>query len=155
MRSHASFCIVLALATAAGAQEPQPPRDTRGIGAFHEGPGRSPAGFMYDPPFAPATPAASESGWTYHGGLDLGVIGGDGDLGNTIFREYRDSRNGFLLQGFGLTAERDKDARYLHLFGGKAGNDDQSFGLEVVQPLGRFVGARVIGHAAQFVSGQR
>ena len=129
MRKRAGICIVLWLATGACADEPAPPRDPRGIGALHEGPGRSPAGFMYDTPFAPPSPATADSGWTYRGGLELGILGGDGDLANAIFREYRDHRNGFILEGFGLTAEKDSEARYLRLFGGKVGNDDQSYGL--------------------------
>ena len=129
MRTRAGICVVLALGTGAYADEPPPPRDPRGIGALHEGPGRSPAGFMYDTPFAPSPRVTGDSGWTYRGGLELGVLGGDGDLGNAIFREYRDVRNGFILEGLGLTGEKDSEARYLRLSAGKVGNDDQAYGL--------------------------
>ncbi|HEX5128829.1 MAG TPA: MtrB/PioB family decaheme-associated outer membrane protein [Usitatibacter sp.] len=129
MRTRACICILFALGMGARADEPAPPRDPRGIGALHDGPSRSPAGFMYDTPFTPPATTTGESGWTYHGALEAGVLGGDGDLANAIFREYRDFRNGFILEGFGLTAEKDSEARYLRLFGGKVGNDDQSYGL--------------------------
>ena len=83
---------------------------------------------MYDTPFAPS-PVTGDSGWAYRGGFELGLLGGDADLANAIFREYRDPRNGLILEGFGLTAEKDSEARYLRLFGGKVGNDDQSYGF--------------------------
>lgn len=129
MRARASIGILVALASGANADEPAPPRDPRGIGALHDGPSRSPSGLMYDTPFTPPAPVGGESGWTYRGGLELGVLGGDGDLANAIFREYRDFRNGLNLEGFGLTAEKDAEAKYLRVLGGKVGNDDQSYGL--------------------------
>ena len=128
MKARACIGIVVALAAGARADEPVPPRDPRGIGALHEGPGRSPAGLMYDTPFAPPRPTTGTE-WNWRGGFEIGVYGGDGDLANALFREYRDFRNGFILEGFGITAEKDAEAKYLRIFGAKVGNDDQSYGL--------------------------
>jgi MtrB/PioB family decaheme-associated outer membrane protein len=129
MRKRHCTALLLLLCTGARADEPAPGRDPRGIGALHEGPGRSPAGLMYDSPPAPPAPIRGESGWSYSGGLEAGALGGDGNLDNALFREYRDPRNGAVLNGFGLAGEKDAEAKYFHLYGGNVGRDDQYYGL--------------------------
>ena len=48
--------------------------DPRGIGALHEGPGRSPDGLLFaTPPLVPA-PTASATGWSYSGGIEAGFL---------------------------------------------------------------------------------
>ena len=129
VRHRVWVAVLLALGAGARADEPAPPRDPRGIGALHEGPGRSPAGLMYDAPFALPAPVAGGD-WSWRGGIDVGVIGGDADLQNSIFRQYRDTRRGGALEGFGLSGDKDSEATYLRVFGGNVGRDDQYYGLQ-------------------------
>ena len=103
--------------------------DPRGIGALHEGPGRSPSGLLYATPSIPPAPSESMQGWSLRGGLEAGFLGGDGDDRNTLWREYKDLRNGFLLDNFGLYAEKPGEAKYLSFFGGSVGRDDQYYGF--------------------------
>jgi MtrB/PioB family decaheme-associated outer membrane protein len=104
-------------------------RDARGLGALHEGRSRSPSGLPYDSPFAPTLPVTGERGWSYQGSVEAGVLGGGANDDNATFREYKDLRNGFLLRAFDIEAEKTAEAKYLRLFGGSVGRDDQSYGF--------------------------
>ena len=130
VRTRTCIGMLLLLAAGARADEPAVGRDPRGIGSLHEGPGRSPSGLMYESPRSPPAPVSGESGWSYGGGIEAGILGGDANLDNATFREYRDSGNGAVLGGFGLIARKDAEAKYLHLFGGNVGRDDQYYGLQ-------------------------
>ena len=112
-----------------GAVDPTSSRDPRGIGAFHEGPDRSPSGLVYPSPFLPTAPPRSESGWSYRGSLEAGVLGGASN-DNAIFRQYKDIRNGALLNYFDLGAEKIDEAKYVDFVGGGVGSKDQYFGLQ-------------------------
>ena len=104
-------------------------RDPKGIGAMHEGPSRSPDGLMYAAPPSLPAPTAGATGWSISGGIEAGVLGGDGNERNALFREYKDLSNGFLVNGFALNAEKADEARYFVAHGGGVGRDDQFYSL--------------------------
>lgn len=104
-------------------------KDPRGIGAFHEGPDRSPSGLLYQSPFVPPELVKSDLGWDYRGSVEAGVRGGDANNSAANFRQYEDPHNGFLLNNFNLSAEKDDEAKYLALFGGGVGYKDQYYGF--------------------------
>lgn len=109
--------------------EPWLGRDPAGIGALHEGPSRSPDGLMYSTPPLRTSPAESAAGWSVTGGIEAGFLGGDGDERNALFREYRDLRNGFLVNAFALEAEKRDEAKYFVVSGGGVGRDDPFYSV--------------------------
>ena len=105
-------------------------RDPRGIGAFHEGPDRSPSGLLYGSAFLPPALVKSDFGWDYWGSFEAGALGGNANNDNAIFRQYKDVRIGTLLNYFSLSAEKSDEPKYVDLVGGGVGSKDQYFGLQ-------------------------
>jgi hypothetical protein len=92
----------------------------------------SPSGQLYGLPYYYGEkPARSASGWDYRGSVELGVFGGStADRQNTLFRQYKDPRNGLFINYFEFEAEKPDSANYFLASGGSAGQDDQFYGLQ-------------------------
>jgi hypothetical protein len=110
--------------------DPTLAKDPRGIGAFHEGPDRTPSGLLYLSPFLPPDPIKSDIGWDYGGSLEAGVLAGDANNNAAFFRQYQDLRNGLLLHWFSFNAMSDSDAKYVSVFGSSVGYKDQFYGIQ-------------------------
>ena len=121
---------VLGNATDPSGTDPTLAKDPRGIGAFHEGPDRTPSGLLYATPFLPPEPIKSDTGWDYWGSLEAGVLGGDANNNAALFRQYQDLHNGFLLQWFSFNATKDSDAKYVNVFGSDVGYKDQFYAIQ-------------------------
>ncbi|OGI48915.1 MAG: hypothetical protein A2151_06245 [Candidatus Muproteobacteria bacterium RBG_16_65_34] len=91
---------------------------------------RTPTGQLYELPYLPVTPKATESGWTYSGSVEAGVLGGDANEKNATFRMYKDLDNGLYLNNFEVEAEKADEARFVEAVGGGVGRNDQYFGVE-------------------------
>jgi hypothetical protein len=94
---------------------------------------RSPSGQMYGMPYDRSDEGENrtEGGWQYSGGVEAGVIGGDGGQKNAKFREYKDVKNGATLNYFEVEADHPDTAKYLQVFGGGAGQRDQFYGFQM------------------------
>ena len=92
----------------------------------------SPTGQLYGLPFDNAASGTSktEGGWEYSGGVDIGVLGGDAGNKNTLFRKYKDLRNGIYLDYFEVEADKNDSAAYMQAFGGGTGQNDQFYGFQ-------------------------
>jgi hypothetical protein len=93
---------------------------------------RSPTGQLYGAPYEVASESSkTESGWDYSGGIEVGVLGGDAALKNSLFRKYKDLSNGAYLNYFEVEADKAGNANYMSAFGGGAGKNDQFYGMQV------------------------
>lgn len=92
----------------------------------------SPTGQLYGLPYDNAASGTSttEGGWEYSGGIDIGVLGGDAGNKNTLFRKYKDLRNGVYLDYFEIEADKNDSAAYMQAFGGGTGQNDQFYGFQ-------------------------
>jgi hypothetical protein len=91
---------------------------------------RSPSGWLYPIPFAlPEERRSTEDGWEYSGWAEFGTLGGDANSTATLFRMYKDLRNGFYFNNFGFQLEKPGTALYVESEGGGVGRLDQFYGL--------------------------
>jgi hypothetical protein len=92
---------------------------------------RSPSGWLYLIPYAlPDEPRSTEHGWEYRGWAEIGVLGGDANSNATLFRMYKDLRNGAYLDNFGLQMDKPGAGHFLESEGGGVGRLDQFYGLQ-------------------------
>ena len=93
---------------------------------------RSPSGQLYGVPYDTSAIELhkTEGGWEYSGGVDVGVLGGDAGKKNSLFRKYKDLKNGGYLDYFEAEAEKPDSARFVQAFGGGVGRDDQFYGIQ-------------------------
>ncbi|NMG27580.1 MtrB/PioB family decaheme-associated outer membrane protein [Aromatoleum evansii] len=103
-----------------------------------KGPSHTPSGQLYLYPMLTPAVNATDSGWTWSGSIEAGYLGGRVDTRAAGFREYADWRNGALLTGFELSAERPDNALYVDVQGSAPGRDDQFFRVEA----GRYNGVK-------------
>jgi hypothetical protein len=103
------------------------PRDADGLGLTLYP--RSPTGFLYPDPWAQRPPNKTEGGWEWNASVEFGGLHVSGDKGASKFREYKDLKNGLLVNNFSVTAEKPADARFLDVYGGGVGRNDQFFSL--------------------------
>jgi hypothetical protein len=102
----------------------------------------TPSGQLYGLPYdLTAPPNKTASGWEYKGFVELGVTGGNGNLKSTLFREYKDPRNGLLLNLFQFEADKPDTANFFTAKGGSLGQDDQFYGFS----FGRYNDWKVTG----------
>lgn len=102
----------------------------------------SPTGQLYGLPYDLTTPPnKTDSGWEYKGKIDFGVNGGTADKKSSLFREYKDPKNGLQLNYFDFEAENPASANYLQVLGGSVGQDDEFYGVK----LGRYNDWKVSG----------
>lgn len=94
--------------------------DSDAVAAKH-----SPSGQLYGIPSR-----APEEGDKTTGFVEIGVLGGDGNLKNAQFRQYKDLRNGVYLNNFGLQMEQPDDAHYINISGGGVGQNDQFYSMQ-------------------------
>jgi hypothetical protein len=91
----------------------------------------SPTGQLYGVPYdLDAETNKTEGGWEYTGGIEAGVLGGDGDKKNALFRKYKDLKNGAYLNYIELEANKADTAQYFEVVGGGTGQADQFYGVE-------------------------
>jgi len=96
----------------------------------------SPTGQLYGIPSLPATQNQTESGWSYNGGIEAGVVGvgkegqKNSQSASQQFRQYKDLRNGLYLNYFEADADKPETAHFMQIFGGGAGQGDQFYGLQ-------------------------
>lgn len=114
-------------------------RDPAGLGTYRTPASRSPSGQLYDIPYLPRETRNSESGWEYSGFIEAGILGGDANSRNALFRRYRDLDNGPYLNSFGLEAIKPDEARFVEIAGGGVGRNDQFYDVR----LGRYNDYRV------------
>lgn len=91
---------------------------------------RSPSGLMTLEPSLVRDPTRTESGWTYVGSTEVGVLGGDANRKNATFRKYKDLDNGLYLNNLSLELEKPDAARFLDLKAGGVGRDDQFYSAQ-------------------------
>ena len=92
---------------------------------------RSPTGQLYGTPYEVAAEVnKTESGWEYSGGIEAGVLAGDANLQNSLFRKYKDLKNGAYLNYFEVEADKAGSANYMSAFGGGTGQADQFYGMQ-------------------------
>ncbi len=95
------------------------------IGTFRPGGSRSPSGLRYPALLATPTPNEGSDGWRYNLSFEAGVMGGDENLANPLFRRYGDPHNGVALSWFSLEADNPSDQRSFELTASNLGRDDQ------------------------------
>ena len=156
--SFARPAIPLALALAAAAGGAAAPRaslldpsleisrevDPRGLTLLQPERRRTPTGFLYPYPYEPPGWRALGAGLEGRGSLELGFLGDAGEADETRFREFSDTREGFLLRDFELDLRRSEGAGFASLSGGSAGREDQFYRAE----LGRYGSFRLEGSYA-------
>jgi hypothetical protein len=92
---------------------------------------RSPTGQLYGVPYDLNEEVnKTAGGWEYTGGIDIGVIGGDGDKRSVLARKYTDLKNGVYLNYFEVEADKKDSAMYVQGFGGGTGRSDQFYGFQ-------------------------
>ena len=92
---------------------------------------RSPTGQLYGVPYEQADERAkTDGGWEYSGGVEAGLMAGDGDQKNAQFRQYKDLKNGPTLNYFEVEANKPDSAAYIQTFGGGVGQNDQFYGVQ-------------------------
>jgi hypothetical protein len=92
---------------------------------------RSPTGQLYGVPYDVATETnKTEGGWEYTGGIEAGVLGGNADTKNALFRKYKDLNNSVYLNYFEIEADKAGTANYMSAFGGGTGQADQFYGIQ-------------------------
>jgi hypothetical protein len=91
---------------------------------------RSPTGLLAQEPSVVKEPNKTNSGWQYNGYGEVGVLGGDADKKNAVFRKYKDLNNGVYLDNFGIQAEKPDAAGFVEVFGGSVGRKDQFYGTQ-------------------------
>jgi hypothetical protein len=91
----------------------------------------SPTGQLYGLPYdLTDKPNKAPGGWEYKASVDIGVLGGNSGLKNTLFRQYKDLSNGLYLNYFEIAAEKPDTANFIEAYGSAAGHDDQYYGLQ-------------------------
>jgi MtrB/PioB family decaheme-associated outer membrane protein len=105
-------------------------RDPAGLGPFRKPASRTPSGQLYDIPYLLREMRKSESGWEYSGFIEGGVLGGDANNNNALFRRYRDIGNGATLNNVGIEAIKPDEARFVEISGGGIGKHDQFYGMQ-------------------------
>ena len=123
----------------AGAADAGRDRDPGGLSPYRTPASRTPGGQLYDIPYLPREVGKSESGWEYSGFIEAGVLGGDANNNNALFRRYRDIGNGPYINNFGGEAVKPDEARFLEVLGGGLGNSDRFAGVQ----FGRYNDYRV------------
>jgi len=104
------------------------PKDPDGLGQNPNS--RSPTGLLSQEPLLPKEPNKTDSGWQYNGYGEVGVLGGDADKKNAVFRKYKDLDNGAYLNNFGIQTEKPDAAMFVDAYGGGVGNKDQFYGAQ-------------------------
>ncbi len=91
----------------------------------------SPSGQLYGIPYdREEETSKTQGGWEYSGGVEAGVLGGDANTRNALFRKYKDLKNGGYLNYFEVEADQPATAHYLSTFGGGTGQGDQFYGFQ-------------------------
>jgi hypothetical protein len=92
---------------------------------------RSPAAKFYNIPLDPDGEFdAKAAGWQSRGFLELGVLGVYGDENAALWRQYKDLRDGFYVNTFGLSMEKPREARFIEASGGAVGMEDQYYRVQ-------------------------
>jgi len=91
----------------------------------------SPTGQLYGAPYDLGTETSkTDNGWEYTGGIEAGVLGGNANSKNALFRKYKDLKNGAYLNYFEIEAEKADTAQHMSVVGGGTGQADQFYGFE-------------------------
>lgn len=100
--------------------------DPQGLSIFNDAPRRTPTGWLYDSPCAPALvedDASSDTNkWDFSIDAEFGALVTSGDENAALFREFADWSDGALLSAFRLNAERGRDQ--FSITAGGIGRDD-------------------------------
>ena len=92
---------------------------------------RSPSGQLYGVPYEqPEERSKTTDGWEYNGIVEGGVIGGDANQKNALFRQYKDLKNGAALNYFEVEADKPDSAAFIQAVGGSVGQKDQFYGVQ-------------------------
>lgn len=87
---------------------------------------RSPSGFLYPDVLQPAPLKPIANGdWSYSLSMDAGYLLVAGEENSSLFAEYGDWNDGFLLRQFSGVIENSQTAQYMKLSGGSIGRNDQ------------------------------
>ncbi len=91
----------------------------------------SPTGQLYGIPYdRPSERSKTADGWEYSGVIEAGVLGGDAGKKDTLFRKYKDLKNGPYLNYFEVEGDKPDSANFVQAFGGGAGQHDQFYGMQ-------------------------
>lgn len=93
----------------------------------------TPTGQMFRIPFA--VPKLEDikkhaSGWEYSGQMEFGVIGGDANERNGLYRMYQDGDTGAYLNNFSLQLKKPATGYFMNVAGGAAGQHDQYYSVQ-------------------------
>jgi MtrB/PioB family decaheme-associated outer membrane protein len=110
-------------------QSPLLAPDPRGLGTFRMPVSHTPTGAQYNLPWITEDPTLRVSGWSCSVSLVPEVIAGNADNQNSLYRQYRDPKNGLGLAYLGLSAINEPEAKYLEASAGDVGRKDQYYSL--------------------------
>ena len=103
-------------------------RDPAGLSPYRSPASRSPNGQLYEVPYLVREPRRIASGqglgWEISAFAEAGLLGGDANQRNALFRRYRDLGNGLLLARFDAQAVQPDQARFVDIAGGGVGRGD-------------------------------
>ena len=105
--------------------DPTVPRDPRGKATMIPTLNRTPTGLLHDWAFLEPLPLALGNGWAASANIEAGGITKSHDEKSREFREYRDWRNGFLVNALNAGAERG--GLFTELTAITPGRDDQGY----------------------------
>jgi hypothetical protein len=92
---------------------------------------RTPSGQLYSYPFdLPDEPSKTSGGWEYRADAEVGAVAGDGKAKNALFRKYKDTPNGPVLNYLEVEAERPDTANFLQFNLSDPSLRDQFLGLQ-------------------------
>ena len=119
--------------------DPTLERDPRGMSLLVPGPSRTPSGFLYEWPYEIPQSVPLAGDWNYRFSTEFGGVATHRSQKSAPFRDYRDFRDGVVLNHLHLGLERTSTAHYLDFTAGAVGRDDQHYRAT----LGRYGAFRV------------
>ena len=103
--------------------------DPEGMGGDLEKVSHTPSGQMYNLPNNDPEPASGKAA-TFHGSVEAGVVGVNGDNAGSQYRTYKDVKQGLAIESFSIQGEKPDAATYVEAVGGGVGRDDQFYGVQ-------------------------
>ncbi|MBI4208031.1 MAG: MtrB/PioB family decaheme-associated outer membrane protein [Betaproteobacteria bacterium] len=94
---------------------------------FAPGPSRMPSGFLYEWPYEIPQSMPLAGDWNYRFSTEVGAVAGHASRNAARLRDYRDYRDGAVLNYLNLALERPGTAHYLDFTAGAVGRDDQHY----------------------------
>ncbi|HET6264973.1 MAG TPA: MtrB/PioB family outer membrane beta-barrel protein [Usitatibacter sp.] len=93
---------------------------------------RTPSGAHFNMPLEPGDEETDPKldAWKWLGFFEAGGLSVTGDERAQLFRTYKDLKDGFYVNSFGVLGEKPREARFFEASGGALGRDDQFYRLQ-------------------------